>query len=387
MTKSLEVPIYPTVLKWARETSGTTIEDAAARLGVSPSTFARMEKSESSVPLSELRKLADYFKRPLAAFLLNRPPEEPEPPTDFRVLSNHGSRFTRETRLALRRAGRLQSAAAEIMRSIGEDHSPRLGTAGLSDDVRKIATRERKTLGVDVGVQLRWRDEREAFRAWRTAVERRNVLVFQLQMPIEDARGFSLSDGGPFVIAVSSSDVVHARIFTLFHEYAHLLLRSPGVCNPKTQTGTSLSKMPVERWCNQFAAALLVPEETLRDLLHRKFPDGFQSNLWEAIRVSSRAFRVSEQVALWRLFDLALITKTEFRELMGRLQRVRRAKKKGFAQFSASAKCFSENGRYFTSLVLEARGRNVISYADVADYLSLKLKYLPEVRSSLSKAA
>ncbi len=387
MTKSLEVPIYPTVLKWARETSGTTIEDAATRLGVSASTFARMEKSESSVRLSELRKLAEYFKRPLAAFLLNRPPEEPQPPTDFRVLSRHGSRFARDTRLALRRAGRLQNAAAEIMHSMGEDHSPRVGTARLSDDVRAIAMRERKTLGVDVGTQLRWRDEREAFRGWRTAVERQNVLVFQLHMPIEDARGFSLSDGGPFAIAVSSSDVVHARIFTLFHEYAHLLLRSPGVCNPKTQTGTSLSKMPVERWCNQFAAALLVPEETLRDLLQRKFADDFPSNLWEAIRVSSRAFRVSEQMAVWRLFDLALITKTEFREMMGRLQRARRAKKKGFGQFSASAKCFSENGRYFTSLVLEARGRNAISYADVADYLSLKLKHLPEVRSSLSRAA
>jgi Zn-dependent peptidase ImmA (M78 family) len=240
---------------------------------------------------------------------------------------------------------------------------------------------------VDSGVQLKWRDEREAFRAWRAAVERRNVLVFQLHMPIEDARGFSLSDGGPFAIAVSSSDVVHARIFTLFHEYAHLLLRSPGVCNPKTQIGTSSSKIPVERWCNQFAAALLVPEETLRDLLQRKFADDFQRNLWEAIRVSSRAFRVSEQVALWRFFDLALITKTEFREMKGRLQRVRRTKKKGFAQFSASAKCFSENGRYFTSLVLEARGRNAISYADVADYLSLKLKHLPEVKSSLSRAA
>src|SRR5260370_1309405 len=83
----------------------------------------------------------------------------------------------------------------------------RVGTARLSDDVREIAAGERRALGVDSGVQLKWRDEREAFRAWRAAVERRNVLVFQLHMPIEDARGFSLSDGGPFAIAVSSSDV------------------------------------------------------------------------------------------------------------------------------------------------------------------------------------
>jgi transcriptional regulator with XRE-family HTH domain len=86
VTKSVEVPVFPAVLKWARETSGTTIEDAATRLGVSPSTFARMEKAESTVRLTDLRKLAEYFKRPLSAFLLSSPPAEPNLPTDFRVL-------------------------------------------------------------------------------------------------------------------------------------------------------------------------------------------------------------------------------------------------------------------------------------------------------------
>ena len=43
-------------------------------------------------------------------------------------------------------------------------------------------------------------------------------------MPIEDARGFSLTEVEPFVIVVNESDAPNAKIFTLFHEYGHILL-------------------------------------------------------------------------------------------------------------------------------------------------------------------
>jgi hypothetical protein len=71
----------------------------------------------------------------------------------------------------------------------------------------------------------------QALRRWRGAVESRNVFVLQLSMPVDDARGCSLTDQEPFMIVVSSSDAVQARIFTLFHEYAHL--RNPGICLAK----------------------------------------------------------------------------------------------------------------------------------------------------------
>ena len=46
-------------------------------------------------------------------------------------------------------------------------------------------------------------------------------------MPVDDARGFSLTDGEPYVIVVNSADADRARLFTLFHEYAHILLNMP----------------------------------------------------------------------------------------------------------------------------------------------------------------
>jgi DNA-binding XRE family transcriptional regulator len=70
MSRSVQIRISPLVLKWARETSGATIEDAAKRAKVSALTFAKWEGQGTALSLTQARALAAYFKRPLAAFLL-----------------------------------------------------------------------------------------------------------------------------------------------------------------------------------------------------------------------------------------------------------------------------------------------------------------------------
>ncbi len=385
--KMIEVSVQPEVLRWARESSGSSIEEAAGRIGTSPALFARLERETPKLRLSQLRILADYYKRPLAAFLLSEPPDEPRPPEDFRMLPGQHRVLERETRLAIRKASRLRSVASEIMKNLGRDSSPKIESARLSDDPGEIAARERQALGVPIATQFNWTDERQAYRTWRRAVEERNILVFQIHLPLEDARGFSLSEGEPFAIAVSSSDAVHARIFTLFHEFAHLLLRRPAVCLPGKESKSKTSEAAVERWCNRFAGELLVPDSELRAILG-EYPAVLETNVSETLAATSRRFRVSEHVALWRMREIELIPKALFNREMSRLQRLNKIRRKGGGgQFSASGRVLGENGRLFTSLVLEARGRNVVSYAEVVDYLSLRLKYLPEIQSSLATVA
>src|SRR5260370_3025122 len=96
----------------------------------------------------------------------------------------------------------------------------------LTADVDEQAQAIRRLLGVTFDEQLSWRDEYEAWRRWRAAVEALGVLVLQQTMPVKEVRGFSLNGGSVPTIVVSSSDAVLARLFTLFHELVHLLLHS-----------------------------------------------------------------------------------------------------------------------------------------------------------------
>jgi Zn-dependent peptidase ImmA (M78 family) len=284
----------------------------------------------------------------------------------------------------MRKAARLRTVAKELMESLGEETRPQLSSASTSDNPEELSKHERERLGISLQTQLEWRNEREAFRAWRGAVEKLNLLVFQIPMPVEDARGFSLSGDPPFAIVVNRSDAVHARIFTLFHEYAHLLLRRPGICLPRAGLSARKPEVVVERWSNSFAGALLVPRAAFVSLTQEGRIALDADGLPESMAVVSRLFRVSKEAALIRIFELELISRRLFQQEMERLQSRAVVRKRSGGRFSAVGKCIGENGRLFTSLVLEAKSKNLISYADMADYLSISLKYLPEIQSNLN---
>jgi Zn-dependent peptidase ImmA (M78 family)/transcriptional regulator with XRE-family HTH domain len=379
--------VKPSVLKWARETSGATVEEAARRLGVPASTFAKWETAESSLKLGQLRTLASYFKRPLAALLLPDPPSEPPLPTDFRTLPGHRGTFDRGTRLAIRKAIRLRSVARDLMQALQREVAPMMEGSDVSENPQTAAEQERQRLGLSIETQFEWKNPYQAFRMWRAALESRNVLVFQLPMPVEDARGFSLSDEEPFTIVVSSSDAVQARVFTLFHEYAHLLVREPGICLPQPDLPGHGPHAELEQWCNRFSAALLVPAAALLSLAGTEGPIQSEERLFEAIRDGEKRFRVSRQVVLRRLLDVGLVSRAPFQRAMKRLLSQQRSRQAGGGRNEPAKKCLAENGHLFTSLVLEGRARGMINYLDVADYLSLRLKYLREVESDVAAAA
>jgi len=387
MASAIQIPVNPAVLRWARETSGAAVEDTAKRLRLPASTYAGWEAVESLLTLGQMRALSAYFKRPLAALLLPEPPLEPAPPADFRTLPGHPHRFARGTRLAIRRAARLRSVARELMQGLHHELAPGIEGAKLSEDPERLAERERQHLEVTVEAQFEWKNPYQALRKWRAALEGKNILVFQLPMPVEDARGFSMSDEEPFTLVVSSSDAVQARIFTLFHEYGHLLLREPGVCLPKPESGGGGPHAGVEQWCNRFAAALLVPAAALGSVLGTQEPIRTEERLFEAIREGEKRFRVSQQVVLRRMLDAGLASKPSFQRAMNRLLSQVPARKARGGHVEPAKKCLAENGHLFTSLVLEGRARGVVNYSDVADYLDLPLRYLGKVESGVASAA
>lgn len=378
--KSPQVKVNPKVISWARETAGWSLQQISTKLKVDIRTYQKWETGEQPPTLRVLEILAKYFKRPLSAFFLHEAPEEPPHPNDFRVLPRKPMQFERKTLLAIRRAIRLQSVSKELMQALQRGFDPQIGTASLSVAPEEVADQERKQLGITVKTQIDWKNSWEAFETWRQALERKNILVFRLSMPIDDARGFSLSGQVPFTIVVNSSDSITARSFTLFHEYAHLLLRRPGICIPRAELQRGNRSAEVERWCNQFSASLLLPKTVLQSEVGLHPVPHSPEELRAYLRDGARKFKVSQQVFLTSMLNLRLVSRRQYTIEMGRLQDVVGISKKG-GYLLPEKKCLSENGRLFTSLVLEGQERGVITYRDVADYLTLPLKHLDKVQS------
>ena len=384
LSASPEVPVNKDVLKWARETSGWTLEQVAKKLKVVPKLVKEWESGTSRPRLTHLRLLAEKFRRPLAVLLLPAPPPAAPLPTDFRVLVGASADLRPKTRLAIRRASRLRSVARDLGRELGREWKSNPSLAEITQNPEAIAVRERAFLAVNIEQQLGWPTAQVALQAWRSAIEAAGILVFQFPMPIENARGFSLSDSEPFAITVNASDAVHARVFTLFHEYGHLLLRQPGICLPSEDRAARGPRSRVEAWCNRFAGALLMPQSALDAVIEQFGTRAIEDRLTDFLELASRQLKVSRQAILRRLRELRLVRPELYHPaLADLLLEEQRAKPRGRA-VPPGKRCLRQHGRLFTSLVLEARERNLIPYADVADYLSLRLRYLEDVQSALS---
>lgn len=396
--QSVKTDVNPAVVKWARESAGLDVLSVGRRLNVSPSTIEGWEQGTKKPTLTTLEKLAHFYKRPLAIFFLPAPPHEPPLPSDFRVLPREQRRpLSQKTLLAVRKARRLQLLATELL----ETESGRgelllsIKKASLSDDPEILAMRERKRLAISLEDQLSFRDSYEAFRKWREALEALNVVVYQAQMPPEELRGFSLLDHMVPTLVVSIRDSINARIFTLFHEYAHLLLDIAGICMPEEASLDDTSTQETERFCDHFAGAFLVPRETLEADRNASLVASQSYMDDSSLSEMAGRYKVSKQVMLRRLLICGKISRQQYwnkREELLTRERPQRGdspipEKAGKHAFRVSPprRCLLENGRFFVSLVVEARGREDITDSDLADYLSVNLKHMDKVEALLKK--
>lgn len=374
----IEVAVDPSVLRWARDSAGVSRSEAAAHAGVSEAILRGWEGGLQKPSLSHLRNLAAFYARPLAALLLPEPPTTPPLPVDFRRGGgDRAVKLGRQTRLALRISSRLQLAAVEL----AEGSPFPVGTAAIADDVIEVARRERRNLGVDLREQIAWTDHYEALHAWREAAQDRGSFVFQLPMPTKELRGFSLSRTSPPVIVFSSSDSPAARIFTLIHEYGHLLLGAGGMCLPDTAPGSGRSVIAEESFCNSFAGALLVPSDDLVRFVAAQAPitaDVVPPD--EALTPIANRYRVSRQVVWYRLFGVGIVTESVFREKWAEWRgRSAPNPSSGGRGRTSAERALAQYGSEFVGVVLGAHASGRLSTSDALDYLSIHSRHWSEL--------
>jgi Zn-dependent peptidase ImmA (M78 family)/transcriptional regulator with XRE-family HTH domain len=385
--RSISIPVKPAVLVWARESLGRSVEEAAAYLGESEDLVRQWEAGHDQPMLHQVKALAVFYKRPLAAFFLPRPPTEPSLPHDFRTLPDEKEiPLSPKTRLAMRRARRLQSIASELKEDLEGELFSLPVSIELSDDPEVVAGRVREALGVSQAEQLSWKKDSQAMDRWKKSVERLGILVFQMSMPLEEARAFSFADGGMPVIVVNTKDALKARIFSLFHELGHILLNEGGICDPGNLNGeaSSPNSRSIEAFCNFFAGAVLVPRESL---LSHRFVEGKSSSYkWpeRTLGTISGDFKVSKEVVLRRLLIVGLTTGEFYQSKRNEWMKMEKKPEsiKGITR-DIPKECLQRNGRPLTSMVLDSYRNDRITTSDVADYLGIRVKHIPGIEKLL----
>jgi Zn-dependent peptidase ImmA (M78 family)/transcriptional regulator with XRE-family HTH domain len=391
MAASIPALITPALLKWARKESGYDPEPAAKRAGVAADKLIAWEQGEAKPTLRQAQALAKFYHRPLGVFFLPQPPTLPPLAAEYRRLPGiEPGAESPELRLAIRVMSQRREVALQLSGEL--DHTvPDFNLALHPSDVAVAAgERLRSLLGITSEEQLEWRDEWQAWRRWREAVERIGVLVFQFpKVDLKQVRGLALPLFPLPAIGVNSKESsAAARSYTLMHELVHVALVSAHeeeVALRDRRNEASWQEM--ERFAEEVASAVLIPEEMLAAFLGRM---SVARDAWDVplVRKLASTFRVTPLAMATRLRATGALTwngyklwKRDWDAYVATLP----PRKGGFA--SPVDKTLGRAGRPFAQLVLEALDANRITSVDASRYLDLRFDHVRNLRRELFKGS
>ncbi len=313
--------INPDILKWARETAGLSLAEAAEKLGLKDTAKAtaveklhKLESGSGDPGQTFLRKAVAAYRRPLITFYLPAPPRKGERGEDFRTQAGTVSARDNATLDALVRDVR---ARQQMLRDALEDSEEGadllsfVGSARITDEPGKVAAKIRATLAITESQQRQCKDARQLFLLLRSAAERAGVYVLLLgdvgshHSDIGESvfRGFALVDElVPFVV-INDNDAEAARPFTLIHELAHIWIGASGVSGPLRDVPENV----VERFCNDTASKFLLPPDAISDFSSLQTADLNSVNA--AVTHLASVWNISEPAVAYRFAQEGWITR------------------------------------------------------------------------------
>jgi Zn-dependent peptidase ImmA (M78 family)/DNA-binding XRE family transcriptional regulator len=393
MAKTVRARVKPALLQWARRTAGYTEAEAAKRAGVSEDRLAAWELGELSPTIRQLQTLADAYKRPLSVFYLADVPRDFQPMRDFRRLPGvETTRFTPELALEVRLAQQRRQLALDLLHEFDEDARFFDLTATIDDDVEGVAEKIRAELDVTPFDRVEWKADRDgyaAFNGLRSRLEDRGVLVFQTnRVSANEISGFAIAERPlPTIVVTRSNTPATRRSFSLVHELVHIMLRQSGVSDIDIDDQVAAPIRRVEMFCNQVAAATLIPREDL--LSERAVRDQHaRSTAWtdETIRDLARTYSVSREAIVRRLLTFGLTTEAFYQSK--RASYVQEFLKRKAARDQAEPREFSTNpprdavtrlGKPLVQMILNSYHQDRMSLSEVSGYLGIRTRHVPKV--------
>lgn len=388
MKSEAVVGVQPSVMRWARESSGMSISDVAARLKKPYELVEAWESGELMPTYIQLETLAyDLFKRPLALFFLPEPPLEKLPKQEFRTLPVADlNRLKRDTHLHIRKAHAYQVSLKEFYENKNPSEVKIWKSISLSS-VQSVASQAetvRCLLDINIQQQASWGDDDIALKRWRKAIEDVGIFVFKDSFEQKEISGFCLSDNNFPVIYLNNSTTKTRQIFSLLHELAHVLFNVNGLS--KFDRGyigeLPLTERRIETFCNSIAAEILIPSDDFNSQI-KQLPFDTETHEDIAFMVLAKRYGVSREAILRRFLDLNRVTQS-FYELKA-------AEWNGQKRALPGGHWFNSQGAYlsdrFMREVFSSHYKNQISVEQASNFLGIKAKNFAGLEDVVLKRA
>ena len=372
--------INPTIIQWARERSGYTLQEVAKSLNRDVATISNWESGAAAPTYVQLEKLADKYKRPIAMFFFPEPPHETDFVGQLALRSSEIEQLDPGIRILLRQAHARQLSLMELNIDVNpaetkifRDLHPQ-----LDDSATELAQQTRAYLNISVETQASWRSAREALENWREQVEEKGIFVFKAAFQNDSVDGFCLVHEQFPVIYLNNSRSSVRQISSLFHELAHLLLGKNGITRGINPVGEQ-----IEVFCNQFASEFLMPSSDLEPRLNYPVYND------AAIEELASYYKVSRPVVLLRLINRGVVTRNSYRRRTAQWTEGYESRLEGRAGGESPGRGNDYNthavylGYRFMELAFSRYHQGQCSIEELADHLNVKVKNLSGLEDCL----
>lgn len=330
-----------------------------------------LETTDTEVEFADLQALAKYFKKPWSYLLQDEAEVFPNLGQDNRTYANQQVPVSSNLISEFEAARTMLNAAIELF---PQDHYEVPPTVIMPSMPASVAAGHiRAFLDVSIEEQLGTNDEYAALRLWIDALQRRGLYVSQRRLRDRTIRAFSTTLDDQALIVADTGDTPYARIFSVLHEYCHVVLRSTGICDLEQHS-------TIEQYCNDVAAEALMPA----GLLQREMTGvqlGGDADADDELRRLSHRLRVSQAALLIRLHQTGVLADEAYEAMEHRRQARRPKAKSKSGQFYATA--INRVGRRFARNVFGALADGAINRADAGALLGVGEHLVNRFRSEL----
>ena len=284
---------------------GMSLATLARRSGVPNEALDAALKGQDDLSDEAIVKIAKELAVPIPALFTNK-----DLPlvslVDFRAANPGTAKLKREALQAVSFVEKISSTFAALSIDLKLDKSlTPISTNYTPQEAIKLAAKWRKKWGVGVDDQLEMRDANKLYASLRGFIENLGVIVLHKSFDDGSFSGFyTNANNGLHVIVINTRMCSKARkLFTLAHEFCHVLLRKEGTSNP------SITSNKVEKFCNKFAAYLLAPDQVIYvglDLF--RYNPSSDPNF---IRIFAAKLGISQEALVWRLVETGHLTRRD----------------------------------------------------------------------------
>lgn len=383
MARSIPAIVTPEVLQWARSLDGNNIDEIAQKLKVNATKVSAWENGNEHPSLTQAKKLAKQYRVPFAFFYLPDIPKKAKrlDKIDYRTFGNWGPEMSRELRWFIRDIEDRRDIMIDLYRDA--EIIPTALTLSILPNTseERFAERIRNFLSLTDAIQIKFRKPEAALSYCISKLEEQDFLIFQAaKVQPEEMRGLSVAYDTFPIIALNRKDEPSARLFTLLHELVHILTRTSGICNDMSQYPDQTEK--TELFCNKIAGLALVPTVQLKSnnnfFLIQQY--GIDDNYVSAL---ARDFAVSREVILHRLWDIDIIDKSDYFDMLNRYTdeyRAYKRNKKTDGFLPPALDKGTQVGKLYTKVVMSAYHADKLTPREASNYLlGLRVKHFRAV--------